>query len=116
MREWTAEPVSRDQILRRERGQRNIHVFCSADHEQHIGNLTRLISVTVQLILLILQKHVRCAVIASRNGCCFEITLQLFFLNVQVLRVIDYTLYKIETSMADNLIDRYGRPWLCSSR
>ena len=30
----TAEPVSRDQILRRERGERNIHFACSADHEQ----------------------------------------------------------------------------------
>ena len=27
-------PVSRDQILRRERGQGNIHFPCSADHEQ----------------------------------------------------------------------------------
>ena len=34
MRDGTAEPVSRDQIIRRERGQRNIHVPCSADHEQ----------------------------------------------------------------------------------
>ena len=33
-RDGTAEPVSRDQILRRERGQVNIHVPCSADHEQ----------------------------------------------------------------------------------
>ena len=32
MRDGTAEPVSRDQILRRERGQRNIHFPCSADH------------------------------------------------------------------------------------
>ena len=30
----TAEPVSRDQILRCERGQGNIHFPCSADHEQ----------------------------------------------------------------------------------
>ena len=30
----TAEPVSRDQILRRERGQRNTISPCSADHEQ----------------------------------------------------------------------------------
>ena len=30
----TAEPVSRDQILRRERGQGNIHFPCSADHVQ----------------------------------------------------------------------------------
>ena len=30
----TAETVSRDQILRHERGQGNIHFPCSADHEQ----------------------------------------------------------------------------------
>ena len=30
----TAEPVSRDQILRRERGQGNNNFPCSADHEQ----------------------------------------------------------------------------------
>ena len=33
-RDGTAEPVSRDQILRRERGQENINFPCSADHEQ----------------------------------------------------------------------------------
>ena len=33
-RDGTAETVSRDQILRRERGQGNIHFLCSADHEQ----------------------------------------------------------------------------------
>ena len=34
-RDGTAEPVSQDQILRRERGQRIIHFPCSAaDHEQ----------------------------------------------------------------------------------
>ena len=45
-RDGTAEPVSRDQILRRERGQGNVYVYfpCSADYEQDwIGNLTRLI-------------------------------------------------------------------------
>ena len=31
----TAEPFSRDQILRRERGQENIIFPCSADHEQN---------------------------------------------------------------------------------
>ena len=34
MRDGTAEPVSRDQILRRERGQGNIHFLCSVDHVQ----------------------------------------------------------------------------------
>ena len=33
-RDGTAEPVSRDQLLRRERGQENIHFPCSADHDQ----------------------------------------------------------------------------------
>ena len=35
-RDGTVEPVSRDEVLKRERGQRNmsIHFFCSADHEQ----------------------------------------------------------------------------------
>ena len=33
-RDGTAEPVSRDQTLKRERGQENIHFPCSADHEQ----------------------------------------------------------------------------------
>ena len=33
-RDGTAEPVSRDQIVRRERGQGNTHFPCSADHEQ----------------------------------------------------------------------------------
>ena len=34
-RDGTAEPASRDQTLRRERGQGNVHFPCSADHEQH---------------------------------------------------------------------------------
>ena len=33
-RDGTAEPVSRDQILRHARGQGNIHFSCSDDHEQ----------------------------------------------------------------------------------
>ena len=33
-RDGTAEPVSRDQILRHARGHGNINVPCSADHEQ----------------------------------------------------------------------------------
>ena len=33
-RDGTVETVSRDQILRHERGQGNIHFPCSADHEQ----------------------------------------------------------------------------------
>ena len=33
-RDGTAKPVSRDQILRREREQKNNHFPCSADHVQ----------------------------------------------------------------------------------
>ena len=33
-RDGTAEPVSRDQLLRHVRGQGNAHFPCSADHEQ----------------------------------------------------------------------------------
>ena len=33
-RDGTAEPVSRDQILRRERGQGDINFLCPADHVQ----------------------------------------------------------------------------------
>ena len=33
-RDGTAEPVSRDQIIRHARGQGNLHFPCSADHEQ----------------------------------------------------------------------------------
>ena len=39
----TAEPVSRDQILRHERGQGNIRFSCSAGHLQDWQPLTRLI-------------------------------------------------------------------------
>ena len=42
-RDGTAEPVSRDQILRHARGQGNTHFPYSADHEQDWHNLTRLI-------------------------------------------------------------------------
>ena len=33
-RDGAAEPVLRDQIVRREQGQVDIHFSCSADHEQ----------------------------------------------------------------------------------
>ena len=33
-RDGTADPVSRDQILRRKRGQGNVHFPCSANHVQ----------------------------------------------------------------------------------
>ena len=42
-RDGTAEPVSRDQILRGVRGQGNIHFPCSADHVQDWQPYPRLI-------------------------------------------------------------------------
>ena len=42
-RDGTAEPVSRDQILRRERGQGNIFIFPVQLTSSRIGNLIRLI-------------------------------------------------------------------------
>ena len=36
----TTEPASRDQLLRRERGQGNVHSSCSADHEQDWQSFT----------------------------------------------------------------------------
>ena len=41
-RDRAAEHVSRDRIIRRERGHGNIHFPCSADHDQD-DNLTQLI-------------------------------------------------------------------------
>ena len=52
-RDRTAEPVSRDQILRRERGQGKIHFPCSTDHEQRtIGNHTRLIHTSLKVLII----------------------------------------------------------------
>ena len=51
-RDGTAEPVSRDQILRRERGQGNIH-FSVQLTLSRIGNLTRLIL----LLLYVMTIH-----------------------------------------------------------
>ena len=51
-RDGTAEPVSRDQILRRERGQGDIHFSFSAD-PRGIGNLTRLIHTLAILCMTI---------------------------------------------------------------
>ena len=52
-----AEPVSRDQILRWERGQGNIHFPCSADHVQDCGNLTRLIHTLAICVAIRCRRH-----------------------------------------------------------
>ena len=60
-RDGTAKPVSRDQILRRGRGQGNFHFPCSlADHEQELVNLTGLIYTLSYVIM---------AIIHINNGC-----------------------------------------------
>ena len=48
--ETTAEPLSRDEILRRERGQVNIHFPCVQLTTSRIGNLTRLIWTHLDLL------------------------------------------------------------------
>ena len=49
-RDGTSEPFSRDQILRREQGQGNIHFPCSADHEQDWQPY--LVDPSIELLLL----------------------------------------------------------------
>ena len=50
-RDGTAEPVSRDQILRHVREQGDIHFPCSADTSR-IGNLTRLIHTLLYMMTI----------------------------------------------------------------
>ena len=57
-RDGSAELVSRDQMLRRERGQENIHFPCSADHVQDwqpypVDPYTLAISVTIHRQVLL---------------------------------------------------------------
>ena len=48
-RDGTAEPVSRDQIFTRERGQGNVNFPCFQLTTRRIGNLSRLIYNTLQI-------------------------------------------------------------------
>ena len=52
-RDGTAEPVSRDQILKRERGQRIIHFPCcsAADHEQEWQPCPAVRSIHINIVL-----------------------------------------------------------------
>ena len=58
-RDGTAETVSQDQILRRERGQGNLHFPWSIDHKQNFSNLTRLI-LTLATCLIIHTQVLLC--------------------------------------------------------
>ena len=61
----TAEPVSRDQILRHARGQGNIHFPCSADHI--IGNLTRLIHTLLYVMTIHTYIYMATNALNARN-------------------------------------------------
>ena len=62
----TAEPVSRDQILRRERGQGNILIFPVQLTTSRIGNLTRLIHTLAICVTIHTYKCSGC------EGCLLE--------------------------------------------
>ena len=95
-RDGTAEPVSRDQIFRRERGQGNIYFTWSVDHGQD-GQPYPVnpyscysIRVTIHTYILLLEKNRFCPIIgiivvaADKNGldtviivsnrCCMYLT------------------------------------------
>ena len=58
-RDGTAEPVSRDQILRHARGQGNIHFPCLALTTSRIGDLTRLIHTLLHVMTI--HTYIKCA-------------------------------------------------------
>ena len=68
-RDRTAEPVSRDQILRRERGLGNTNFLCVQLTTSRIGNLTRLIQTLLHDVIwpyILLPNRVVC--LARRQG------------------------------------------------
>ena len=60
-RDWTAEPISRDQILRHARGQGNINLLVRLTTSR-IGNLTRLIH-TLLYVMAICDDHMATALL-----------------------------------------------------
>ena len=69
-RDGTAEPVSRDQILRRERGQRIIHFPCSAaDHEQDWQPCPVVMAIHTNIAL-----HTQTAVVTHTYICIYTTT------------------------------------------
>ena len=63
-RDGTAEPVSRDQIIRHARGQGNVHFPCSADHEQDWQPYP------VDPYSAICDDHTYIMLKCSSNNCC----------------------------------------------
>ena len=70
-RDGTAEPVSRDQILRHARGQENI-MFPVQLTTSRIGNLTRLIHTGTLLYVMTIHTYIHTAML-------FEVFILLFF-------------------------------------
>ena len=73
MRDGTAEPVSLDQILRRERGLGNINFPCSADHEQDWQNLTRLIHTLAICDDYTVHTYIQILLLQHNPGCLLRI-------------------------------------------
>ena len=66
--DMTAEPVSGGQVLRLERGERNIHFQCSADHEQDWQPYP----VDISIFLCDCTYILRSVVYSSRSCCVFS--------------------------------------------
>ena len=81
-RDGTAEIFSRDQVLRRERGQGNINIPCSADHEQdgqsypvdtyscYMFDHTCMVITYNRVVVVVVVSHIQ------RIGCQPEKTIQ----------------------------------------
>ena len=70
----TTKPVSRDQILKRERRQGNIHSLCSADHEQQVWQSYPVgpysVDFTYMLYLYIQQQRYICIIQHQQRYIC----------------------------------------------
>ena len=117
-RDGTAEPVSRDQILRRERGQGNVHFPCSADHE--LGwQLTRLIHtfaicVTIHSINSSIEYRYtsinspieyRCSIFSPVKRCCSQdgATHQVCMVSQPLFMLTDTSVYNKAAKWEDRL-------------
>ena len=76
-RDGTAEPVSRDQILRRERGQRIIHFPCSAaDHEQDWQPCPVVRAIHTNIVLhthTAVVTHIYICILYNNSGPCTDV-------------------------------------------
>ena len=90
----SAEPISRDQILRRERGQGNINISCSAGNEQdwqpyavdplHVKNKNNSLNLSlfntqaIHNIDLWVYDHVAAQEFTGRSTVLYYITVRIF--------------------------------------